>query len=307
MRRLPLVLLMLASASALALVAGCRGPSPTASGDPVPPGSSAQVLAGREFRVYRPATLPLTAPAPLVVMLHGGFGSASQAEEAYGWNDAADRYGFVVAYPDGVGRAWAVGDGCCGEPGRTGVDDVGFVTAVVSNLSGRLPMDPKRLYVTGMSNGAMMAYRLACATDVFAAMAPVAGTLLGSCPTPHRLSVLHIHGLADGNVPFDGSPGNGPGRIDGPPVPSTVDIWRTADACMPAAVTTSGVVTTSTAACAGGRAVVLVTVTGAGHQWPGGTGRNVVQRALGLDPPSDALDATDTIWRFFAAHPAPPS
>ena len=84
-----------------------------------------------------------------------------------------------------------------------------------------------------------------------------------------------------------------------------MDIWRQADRCAPAADTTSGVLTTSTASCADGRAVVLITVTGAGHQWPGGTGRNVVQRALGLEAPSDALDATDTIWNFFAAHPAP--
>jgi len=286
----------------VALLAGCRAPSPPS--DPVPTGSSTQALDGREFRVYRPASLSLTAPVPLVVMLHGGFGSASQAEQAYGWNDAADRYGFVVAYPDGVGRAWAVGDGCCGEPGRTGVDDVAFITAVVSNLRGRLPLDPRRLFVTGMSNGAMMSYRLACDSSLFAAMAPVSGTLLGSCPDPRPLSVLHIHGLADQNVPFDGSPGNGPGQIDGPPVPSTVDIWRTADHCSPAAVTNAGGVTTSTAACPDGRDVVLITIAGAGHQWPGGTGRNVVQRALGLDEPSAALDATDTIWRFFAAHPA---
>jgi polyhydroxybutyrate depolymerase len=300
MRRLLLVAL------SMALLGGCHAPAPSApSVDQVPTGSSAQSVAGREFRVYRPATLPVTAPVPLVVMLHGGFGSASQAEQAYGWNDAADRYGFVVAYPDGVGRAWAVGDGCCGEPGRTGVDDVAFITAVVANLRDRLPLDPRRLFVTGMSNGAMMSYRLACSTDAFAAMAPVSGTLLGSCPDPRPLSVLHIHGLADQNVPFDGSPGNGPGQIDGPPVPSTVDIWRTADRCSPAAVTTAGAVTTSTAACPDGRAVVLITVAGAGHQWPGGVGRNLAQRAVGMDEPSAALDATDTIWRFFAAHPAP--
>jgi polyhydroxybutyrate depolymerase len=117
--------------------------------------------------------------------------------------------------------------------------------------------------------------------------------------------VLHIHGLADQNVPFDGSPGNGAGHIDGPPVSSTVDIWRSADRCSPAAVTTAGAVTTSTAACPDGRAVVLITVAGAGHQWPGGVGRNLAQRSLGMDDPSGALDATDTIWRFFAAHPAP--
>jgi polyhydroxybutyrate depolymerase len=153
-----------------------------------------------------------------------------------------------------------------------------------------------------MSNGALMSYRLACDSTVFAAIAPVAGTLLGTCPTPQQLSVLHIHGLADENIPFDGSPGNGFASIDGPDVPSTVDIWRAADQCEPPTVVVADPVTTSRSTCAAGREVTLITVAGAGHQWPGATERTVVQRALGLDPPSTALDATSTIWGFFTKH-----
>jgi polyhydroxybutyrate depolymerase len=295
-------LLALALAATLIGVAACERGEPDPPADTRPPtGSSVQNLGDREYRLYVPSSV--TRPASLVVMMHGGFGSAEQAEESYGWGAAADRYGFVVAFPDGIGRAWSVGGGCCGEPGRDGVDDVAFVEAVVADVAGRLPIDPRRVYATGMSNGALMSYRLACDSDVFAAIAPVAGTLLGDCPRPRPVSVLHIHGLADENVRFDGAPGSGFAKIDGPPVESTVDIWRAADGCTAPTVTTAGPVTTYASACAAGRAVTLVTIAGAGHQWPGSPDRTLAQRILGLDPPSDALDATDASWRFFAAHP----
>jgi hypothetical protein len=87
----------------------------------------------RSYRLYIPAGL--ASPAPLVVMMHGGFGSAQQAERAYGWDELADSAKFVVAYPDGVGRAWNVNGGCCGRPGRQNIDDVGFVTSVVGDIA----------------------------------------------------------------------------------------------------------------------------------------------------------------------------
>jgi polyhydroxybutyrate depolymerase len=302
-RALALLLLLVAGS----LLTGCRRDTAPPSTDRPATGSSTQRLEHggvmREYRVHVPATLP--EPAALVLMLHGGFGSAEQAESSYGWDTQADQGGFVVAFPDGIGKAWAVGDGCCGEPGRNGTDDVGFILAVVADLAGRLPIDPARVYATGMSNGALMSYRLACETDVFAAIAPVAGTLLGACPSPHRVSVLHIHGLADENIPYDGNAGNGFARIDGPPVPSTVDIWRRADGCDPPSLIRADPVSTSRASCAEGREVTLITIDGAGHQWPGGTDRTVAQRVLGMDPPSTALDATATIWAFFTAHPRP--
>jgi polyhydroxybutyrate depolymerase len=230
-------------------------------------------------------------------MLHGGFGSAAQAERGYGWNDLAERNGFVVVYPDGLGRAWAAGGGCCGESGRIGVDDVSFIAAVVANVRTRVAIDSNRIFATGMSNGAMMSYRLACDVTTFAAIAPVAGTMMGECPTPEPLSVLHIHGLADERVRFDGSPGNGFGQIDGPDVPSVVDSWRAVGRCAPPTTSSTGRVDTLESTCPDGRAVVLITVGGMGHEWPGGP-----DRAVG-DPPSDAVDATETIWQFFAAHP----
>src|SRR5436190_1455498 len=117
--------LMVAAASLVAGLAGCRseGSSTTAAGTvpAVPVGSSERTIPvrgqARTFHLYRPAEL--AQPAALVVMLHGGFGSGTQAEDSYGWDARADAGHFVVAYPDGLDRAWAVGGGCCGSPGRS--------------------------------------------------------------------------------------------------------------------------------------------------------------------------------------------
>ncbi|MEV0132544.1 PHB depolymerase family esterase [Dactylosporangium sp. NPDC050688] len=289
--------------AALVLAAGCRAhPEPPAT--EWPRGSSAQSLtvAGveRTYRLYVPPALSLDTPVALVVMMHGGFGTGQQAEDAYGWDAKADAAGFVVAFPDGANRAWSVGGGCCGEPGRRGTNDVTVIEAIVDAIAATLPVDPTRVYAAGMSNGAMMSYRLACDSTRFAAVAPVAGTLMGDCPAPKPVSLLHIHGLADDNVPFDGRPGTGFAKVDGPSVPTSIDVWRAA--CAAPAETTAGPVTTAKASCPGGREVTLITIAAAGHQWPGGESKPVLEKAMGIDPPSTALDATAMIWDFFAGH-----
>jgi polyhydroxybutyrate depolymerase len=256
----------------------------------------------RSFGVYRPAGL--TGAAPLVVMLHGGFGTGAQAEKSYGWDAQADAGHFVVAYPNGLDRAWDTGGGCCGVPGRTGVDDVAFVVAMVSAIERELPIDRQRVYATGISNGGIMSYTLACHTKIFAAIGPDSATELGSCPAPARVSVIHIHGTADKHIPYRGGLGEGPGHIDGPAVPVVNARWRRIDRCGAPVVATTGVVTTSVARCPGGRAVELITIAGAGHQWPGGRPSWLAQHLLHTDPPSKALNATRVIWNFFAAHPA---
>jgi len=287
----------------------CFGGGAHASGmpgaQPIPVGQSTHSIEwggiGRTFQVYRPHGLP--DGAPLVVMLHGGFGNGAQAERSYHWDTEADGGRFLVAYPDGLNRAWNAGT-CCGEPQRTNADDVGFITAMVGAIAQQIPIDRARVYVTGMSNGAMMALRLGCQTDTFAAIAPVAGTLLTDCSQARPTSVLQIHGTADDRVPYTGGPGkaldtNGSPRVDGPSVQSVNATWRSIDACGPPTSTTAADVTTLTAGCADGRTVELISVAGAGHQWPGGEPSPLAEKLAGIPPPSTALDATDTIWRFF--------
>ncbi|GAA1984848.1 PHB depolymerase family esterase [Catenulispora subtropica] len=277
-------------------VAGCRAKSDASSDQSILVGGRT-----RTFHLYRPRDLPN--PAPLVVMLHGGFGTGSQAEQYYGWDAEADRNHFAVLYPDGQNHAWNTGGGCCGDPGRQGTDDVAFITAAVRAVEAEVPIDPGRVYATGISNGGIMAYRLACDSDLFAAIGPDSATQLGPCPAPKPLSVLHIHGSADTRIRYNGGEGDGTAHIDGPPVPTVIADWRTTDACAPPTVAVSGPVTTSAAACADGRAVQLITIAGAGHQWPGSPRRPGLEALLGTDAPSTALDATDVFWQFFAAHP----
>ncbi|ORC02468.1 alpha/beta hydrolase family esterase [Mycobacterium persicum] len=273
----------------------------------IPTGQSSQSIPwgseNRTFNLYRPPELPDA--VPLVVMLHGGYGNGAQAERAYHWDAEADRGHFLVAYPDGLNRAWNAGS-CCGLPQQADVDDVGFITAMVAAIGRQIPLDTTRVYATGMSNGAMLALRLGCQTDIFAAVAPVAGTLLTDCARAQPTSVLQIHGTADESVPYAGGPGkaltaNGTPRVDGPSVPAVNAIWRGIDGCGPSSSTTAGAVTTATADCPGGRTVELISVAGAGHQWPGGTKSPLLER-LGLPEPSTALDATDSIWQFFSGH-----
>jgi polyhydroxybutyrate depolymerase len=305
---------ILALAGAAALTAGCAASTPSGIGSTaespttasVPAGTSTQTITvdglRRTFLVYRPTTLPAAQPAPLVVMIHGGGGTAAAAERSYGWDAEADSGHFVVAYPDGINRGWSVGGGCCHFTGSpTTDDDVAFIAQLVATLSRELPINPAQVYATGISEGGMMTYRLACQTTIFAAIGPDSATLLGDCRSPAPTSVIHIHGTADSRIPYDGSAGSGVHRIHGPAIPALNTTWRTTDHCGPPLITGSGTVTTSTAACADSRGVVLITVDGAGHQWPGATCN--LRCATGTaDPPSTALDATQTIWQFFSAH-----
>lgn len=288
-----------------ALLTGC-GPTPSArlsTADALPVGTSSHQLSSgglsRSYLVHRPATPPPSGGYPLVVMLHGGLGSAAQAERSYGWDAVADQQGFVVVYPDGIDRTWNAGT-CCGRAQRDGVDDVGFLSTVVTDVAKQVAIDPKRRFVTGMSNGAMMSYRLACQTTIFAAFAPVAGTQLSDCRSAAPSSLLAIHGADDDTVRLDGRAGSGAVRVVGPPLSSVLDGWRKRDGCESFTTTVAGAVTTRTATCPSARTVTWIVIAGAGHQWPGSTGRGYP----GADTPSTALDATATIWSFFVQHPA---
>lgn len=247
----------------------------------------------REYRVHVPGDL--SADPALVVMLHGGFGSAAQAERAYGWDEASDAHGFVVAYPDGTSRTWNAG-GCCGPSVRDDVDHVAFLSALVAELQEEFGISPERTFGTGMSNGAMMTYRMACETSVFHAIAPVAGTIVSDCDDPAPASVTHIHGAQDGMVRMDGERGTGTAQVDGMPVEEAVALWRAADSCPDPSAAVAGVVTNLTAVCPDGRTVTLLVISDAGHQWPGSDPREGA-----ADQPSTAFDATGLIWEFFDA------
>jgi len=260
----------------------------------------------RTYLVYRPATLARTTEVPLVIMMHGGFGNGAQAERSYNWDEKADQEGFVVAYPDGIGRSWNAGSTCCGHAARDKVDDVAFITDLIKTISHDENINPKRVYLTGMSNGAAMSYRYACeGTYPIAAIGPISGSFSYTCAKPHPVSVMEIHGADDKNIPLAGGQGSkGVSKVEWLPVKQSIDWFRTANNCQPPESQQNGGVQVSTSSCAEGHQVILITIEGAGHQWPGAKAKNFVQRLMGSDAPSEALDATSSLWVFFQSQAA---
>lgn len=248
--------------------------------------------------------------APLVLALHGRGGDGEQMARLTGLAEAADRFGFIAAFPSGLGGEWNYVAGVRGYELET--DDVGFLRALAHSLAEEQPVDPARIYVAGFSNGGFMAQLLACeAADVFAAFASVAaagfGGQPGVCGEQLPTSLLLIHGTHDAVIPWDGLRQRTP---SGPvtllaSVEQTVAFWAERLGCGTRAersvLPASGSSETEThvidmLGCPEGVALRLVAVVGGGHNWPGHPGE--------LDPRvagnvSTDFDASELIWRFF--------
>jgi len=264
----------------------------------------------RELRVHVPASAP--ARPGVVLAFHGGGGSAAimARDGLYGLISQSERSGDVLVFPNGFSRlpggrlaTWNAGL-CCGAARERGVDDVGFVRAVLAALRERLPYDERRVYAIGMSNGAMLAHRLACELPgVFAAIGAVAGTDgTPACVPRQPVSVLQIHARDDDHVAFGGGPGPASvARADFVSVPDTVAKWVRGNACTgaPQRVLEAPGAFCERHGCAGGTEVQLCVTETGGHAWPGG------RKALGGAPGSTALSANAVIWDFFARHPGP--
>ena len=291
-------------------------PAPTPTSAPsLPAGEISRTLThdGRErsYILYVPASVDWSKPVPLVFVFHGGTGNAKNAIRMSGFNPVADKNGFIVVYPNGTGRlnddkllTWNGGT-CCGYAQEENVDDVGFVRVIVADLQSLAQIDPKRIYATGLSNGAMLSQRLACeASDLFAAVAPVAGTLnFPACSPAQPVSVIEFHGTADEHVPYEG--GYGPEslvNVNFASVRDSVGFWTQFDRCGPQPQTNSfdDIQHEVWMGCTGSTSVELYTILGGGHAWPGGAGG-----WPGSDQPTQSISASQLIWEFFAAHPKP--
>lgn len=249
----------------------------------------------RTYRVFVPPTLDQTQPAALLVALHGGGNTADSMVSTTMFDREASTWGFITAYPEGTGRAWNAGF-CCGSAPARNVDDVGFLDRLLDTLEAGHDIDRARVFVAGVSNGAMLAYRFACEhADRVTAVGSVAGSMRVDGCTPSRpVSTIELHGTADPLVPYAGGTPDAPeaaGAAAYDSSPAVAARWAQVDGCGAApASRTDGPVTTATwSACARGASVSLVSVDGGGHTWFG----------PGLGPADGALDATDMIWRFF--------
>jgi len=270
----------------------------------------------RHYRLYVPASLASGAPVPLLVALHGGTGSSGQFAANSGFDGLAEANGFLVVYPDGVGigpdgsglQTWN-GGSCCGPAVRQDVDDVGFVRQLIEVIAAEFPVDPARVVAAGQSNGAIMAYRLACElSDRIVAIGVQAGSLgVDGCTPSQAVSVLHLHGSADTNVPIDGGLGSGIAGVAFRPARSAVEVFAAAGGCgaAPAASTDPSnpdLTVTTWTGCSAGVAVRFVVVEGAGHAWMGHPATWAAAEARVGEPYPD-LDASRAIWSFLAAHP----
>lgn len=303
---MPEALRNIGAALAAACFIGAHGLAVAAA----PPSGAAALDFGGLVRTYELHVPAGARPTALVVNLHAAGATGRDQAALTHYNAVADAHGFAVVYPDGIDMSWADGRGAS-TPDRQGIDDVGFLTALASKLASDYGISPGRVYVTGLSAGAFMANRLACdRADVFAAIAPVAGTLGSNvgCAPSRPVAVLAAYGTADPIVPFDGGPMTGRGGVsDIVSAPALVQRWRQLNGCadtptqQPLAPSGDGTQTDRIdyPQCAPGGEVVFMRVNGGGHTWPGAP---EVLPAQAVGPASRGFDAAETSWRFFDSH-----
>lgn len=273
----------------------------------------------RTYVLHLPRARDPKKPAPLVLALHGGSGTGEGFPRLthHGFDDLADRDGWIVVYPDGVGKSWNDGRRVEKiEASRKNIDDVAFIAALIDELASKHDVDTKRVYATGISNGGFMSQRLARdLSSRIAAIAPVAASLhidddVATVPS-RAVSVLAINGTKDPLVPFEGGSVHflrqQRGRCRS--TRETIDWWVKTDGCAgePDVTEKDGGdgMRVRREIHSGGRdgsEVILYEIQGGGHTWPGG-----VQYApeFLVGKTCREVDANRVIWDFFARHSMP--
>ena len=281
----------------------------------------------RSYQLHIPPAYDGSEPVPIVIVLHGHPGWCLDPPFFTGLNKKSDEEGFIVVYPNGhkvpglLGiiffletlvwpRLWNCWDYC-------DVDDVGFIRALINHLDSTLNIDTSKVYITGISGGGMMTYRLgADLSDIVAAVAPVAGSIGGIwytqstvfVPEPnHPVSVIVFHGLQDRNLPYYGGWVNGSIRLWNTnikvnintyflSVDESISFWVEHNNCNPIPkIETSesgNIIKQTYANGTNGSEVVLYIVVNGGHEWFGSSYF-----------PTCEISATDLMWEFFEAHP----
>jgi polyhydroxybutyrate depolymerase len=266
----------------------------------------------RTYVLHIPAGYAPTKTYPLVLLFHGGTGTGTRVLASTRFGEKADREGFIVVAPDGVGGLWNEGRGTA----NTNINDADFVRLLIAKLESELPIDQNRVYATGISGGGHLTGLLGCnLPGTFAALAtdvgPIAANLLSSCKTK-PVSVVGIQGDADPLTPINGGwGGGGYARASGGYLASavqTMQLWAGVDRCNPIPTITdvppaandgTSVTKYSYSGCAAHTDVVYHIVHGMGHVWPPSTG---YLSAAVTGPNSHNINATEVFWEFFSAH-----
>lgn len=244
--------------------------------------------------------------APLIFALHGGMGTAEIMSENYGWKEKSEKEGFIIVFPNGASRlksgkiaTWNAGN-CCGYASEKNSDDVSFVKAVIKDIKAKVNIG--KIFATGMSNGGMMSHRLACEmSEEFSAIAAVAGTNnYDFCNPKKPISILHVHGLADSHVLFNG--GSGPDsltKVDYKSVPNTISEWKSMNNCddrSKRVFEDEDGYCDLYSQCDDGAQVKLCVAKNGGHSWPG---VSKSQNSFEGSTATRTFSATDEIWNFF--------
>jgi polyhydroxybutyrate depolymerase len=270
-----------------AVLLGACASSTGAAPSPTPSGAQRETLkvGGQERNYYVLRPTNRKERLPLVLALHGYTQPPQGLEFESKLDDEAAAAGFVVVYPEGIGRSWNASDSG-GDAHLQNVDDVGFIRQLIDLMVSTAQIDPKRVFVTGISSGGEMSHRLACElSDRVAAVASVSGDLgIAACNPARPVSVLEIHGTADPFVPIEGDPSQ-----NLPPTMSTMRRWAQIDGCASdSTVNESGITKTTTwGGCRSGTTVVLVAITGADH-------------TFWLEHNPGQPDINKLIWDFFS-------
>jgi polyhydroxybutyrate depolymerase len=257
----------------------------------------------REYLLHVPRSYDRARPTPLVISMHGAGGWPVQQMQVSRWNRLAEAQGFIVVYPagaEGAGpRIWHV------ERGVGLMRDVGFISALIDTLSAAYNIDPTRIYANGLSNGGGMTFVLSCTlSDRIAAVGMVAAaqTLPWSwCTDLRPVPMISFNGTADPMLPYNGGTSwMAPGTF--PNVLMWTKNWARRNRCgaNPVhSVAAADVTRLEYTHCAGDADVVLYTITGGGHSWPGGE----PMPEWWVGPTSRSIDATSRMWEFFREHP----
>ena len=259
----------------------------------------------RKYLLYVPRSYDRSTPTPLVISIHGAGGWPVQQMEMSEWNRLAESQRLLVVYPSGAEsagpRIWHV-DGGAGL-----MKDVRFISELIDKLEAAYNIDPARIYANGFSNGGGMSFALSCTlSDRVAAVGMVgaAQTLPWTWCTDHRpVPMIAFHGTADPMAPYNGGTSwVVPKPL--PAVPTWAANWARRNRCglnpVESAVATD-VTRREYTNCADDAAVVLYTIRGGGHSWPGG--KPLPEWFVG--PTSRSIDATSQMWAFFRVHPLP--
>lgn len=256
----------------------------------------------REYLLHVPESYDRTQATPLVISLHGGSAWPALQRDISGWNRLADRETFIVVYPAGTKyagpRGWHVHE----DAGL--LRDVRFIADLIETLSADYNIDPLRIYANGLSNGAGMTFVLSCAlSDRIAAVGMVAAchTLpWGWCEDQRPVPMIAFHGTGDTITPFDGGT-TWVTPVSLPDIANWTQSWARRNRCRAESIESAvaaDVIRREYTHCADHAAVVLYTLRGGGHSWPGG--EPLPEWFVG--PTSREIDATALMWQFFKEH-----